>query len=338
MKIVKYITTGITLVLLIGICNSCNLKDYTPIVDIDIPSEAPSLVANMYLEDGIPASMFVGKTQDVLANNKNFIVNNAQINLYENEVLQSGWVKNSMAIDSTYYILPNFTPTPGNIYRTQVSASGLPTTQAADTMPLPINFTIAKTGVIKLFNDKNGGGPFGGNGFADTLVEVKLTFTDDANAKNYYRILISDNDSSGLSIYQPNVNGNNLKHAIQSTDIVYQSASKNSGGIEDGDGNKVELTKGFFTDYTFNGKQKDIVFYVPIGRVPNYLNMDETYNKAYFFVQHLSRSAYLHASSVANYNNRDGLFSQPSLIFTNYKNGFGILGCNTTRMQGIVVR
>jgi hypothetical protein len=317
---------------------SCDPESYSPVVTIDAPTEAPSLVPNMYLENQFNATMFVGKTQDVLAVNKNYSVANATIELYENEVLKSGWIK-STAADTPYYRLPEFKPTPGNIYRTNVTAPNLPAAQAIDTMPLPIQFTVSKTGKTILFDDKENQGPFGGQGFLDTLVEVKLTFTDNANKKDYYRIIVDENETNCASINEIKQTNFIRKHPIHSNDIIYKDAV--SGGpdnIGGGAADIIDLRNGFFTDVTFNGKQKEIIFYVPIGKVPDFMNNDLGYDKAYFAIQHLSRSAYLHASSVANYNDQDGAFSQPSLVFSNYKNGFGILGCNTATVQSIQVR
>jgi hypothetical protein len=38
------------------------------------------------------------------------------------------------------------------------------------------------------------------------------------------------------------------------------------------------------------------------------------------------------------YNPNTGLFAQPTLVYSNYKNGFGILGCQSTNMQSVQVR
>jgi Domain of unknown function (DUF4249) len=309
------------------VLTACNPDTFAPVVEVKLPAGPKALVPNMYLEQGIGASMFIGQTQEVLNNNPNFFVNNATIELYENGVLKTGWQK-----VNNIYVLPNFTPTPGNVYTTKITAAGFPVAEAIDTMPNPIQFTVVKTGKIKYAEFIEFDGPFGQNTpYADTLVEIKMSFTDDGYSQDFYRIIVMDNDSTGKSITPSSGNGFNDYRSIKCLDAIYQNNSALFGGGDE----DISLDRSFFTDFTFNGKQKEISFYVPIGlNNPN----RKGYNKAYFYLQHISKNAYLHATSLLNVDSEEGIFSQPSLVYSNYKNGFGILGSQSTKVIGIQVK
>jgi Domain of unknown function (DUF4249) len=309
------------------VLSACNPDTFAPVVEVKLPAGPKALVPNMYLEQGIPATMFIGQTQEVLNNKPNFFVDNATIELYENGVLKTGWQKLNQI-----YILPNFISTPGNIYKTKITVAGFPVAEAIDTMPNPIQFTVVKTGKYRYADYAEFDGPFGQNTpYADTLTEVKMSFTDDGTSQDYYRIIIMDNDSTGKSITPSNGNGSNEYRNIRCIDAVYQANTDPFGGSDE----DIRLERSFFTDFTFNGKQKEISFYVPIGlNNPN----RKGYDKAYFYLQHISKNAYLHANSLLKVDEEDGIFSQPSLIFSNYKNGFGILGSQSTKVIGIQVK
>jgi Domain of unknown function (DUF4249) len=310
----------------------CNPDNLAPVVQIELPPSPKLLVPNMYMQYGIGTSMFVGQTQEVLSQNPNYFVDNASIELYQNGVLVNQvWQKQNQV-----YTLPNFTPTPGNVYATKIKVDGFPIAEAIDTMPNLMNFTITKTGKVKYYEDK--GSDFNNpQSYQDTLIQVLFTFEDDGNTKDFYRILLLDNDSTGHHI-SPNVYSQQSQRSeVHCIDPVFQSSGNPLGDFGNTADDIVFLADNYFTDNSFNGTKKTITFYIPVG-YGNYATGKPGFDKGYFYLQHLSRSAYLHVNALKNYEDQGGFFSQPSLIFTNYKNGLGILGCQSTRMQELQIK
>ncbi len=315
---------------------ACNPDTFAPVVDVKMPDGEKALVPNMYLQTGIPISMYVGQTQAVLATNKNFKLDNATIELFEDGNLINGWLKGNI-IDSPIYYIPNIKPKPGSVYTTKVSSMGFLTAEATDTMPSKLNFTVTKTSNLKYFQATD---PFNGSlGFKDTLQEIKITWQDNGNASDFYRIVVMDNDSNGEYIYSAPWKQFTFKREIHSIDAIFQDSGDPIGAIGSGSSaDVVRPNEKYFTDITFNGKQKEVSLYLPIGREENWQSQDLGFEKAYISLQHLSRAAYLHVTSVMQYNPNTGLFAQPTLVYSNYKNGFGILGCQSTNMQSVQVR
>jgi hypothetical protein len=310
---------------------SCNPDNFAPVVNVNLPPGPKALVPNMYLQTGTPISMYIGQTQEVLSKNKNFNVTNATIEFYENDLLKAGWI-NGNANDSNYY-LPNFIPTPGNVYRTKISAPGFPDATAIDTMPFLVSFSALATGKTKLYNDPRY--LFNGEKRKDTLSELKVSFQDNPGVTNYYRILILKTEKNGYSLSSNPFGQSEYDEDIHCIDPVYIATVDPFESLEEGQGDIIRPGEYYFSDFTFNGKLKEFSFFLPIGR---FGNDTKGFDSAFVFVQHISKSAYLHVTSLINSDNGGGIFSQPTLLFTNYKNGYGILGCNSTKMQSVKMR
>ncbi len=315
----------------------CTTEYFTPILDISVANEPISIVANCYLQNNMTGTMTIGKSAPPLSNNSDYKVSDATISFLEDGVDKGTWQKTMNAAQEELYYLPNFTPKPGKVYKATVSSPNLPTSIAIDTMPEEVPFTIVKTGKYKLIKLEERGGPGGGgNAQIDSTVEVKITFADNASTKDYYRLLILDDVKNAYQITgNPREQLNPEKGRVHTTDPVYTSKQ---GGIFGG-GNQIDPSENYFTDITFNGKQKEITIYIPVGDSSGWTTLNYGYQTAYISLQHLSRAAYLHVQSVLNLDQRGPqIFTQPTLVYSNYKNGFGILGCATSKVDSVDLR
>lgn len=304
------------------ILQSCE-DAFNQVVPIKQDPVVPSLVPNAYLNNYDTATMFVSLTQELLSTANIKQVQNATITLFENN-LDKGIMKRYVtgAADSlTYYQLENFVPSPGNVYSVTVSAPGYPTAEATDTMPTLVKIKATNTGNIVW---KKITTPFAGVEIEDSFAEVKLTLPD-VLGSDYYRIIIGQDYKAGF--YAGNSSDQFL---VLCNDYLYNEANANGGSLGS---NLKNLGDTYFSDQLFDGTQKEILLYIPLGKTPFVPPLEGT---VYFYLQHHSRASFLHNNSLSDYSQTENNpFAQPVLIYSNYKNGFGILGCSSTSVDSL---
>ncbi len=327
MKLINNILVLATLIT----CSNCTEDNFAPVVNVDLPPHVVGITATGYVQNLLPFSINVSKSQPININQQDFNVQNPIIKFTENGVIKNGWQKVPF-IDNpadSFYTLPGFVPTPGNIYELQVSANGLPTSTSIDTMPLLVNITVSKTGKTKYYVDKDN------TGVQDTLTEVKISWQDDGSVKDYYRLIFSDNDTIGLGADYQFINNN--KRSIFSNDLIFNLDNNADAILDPTADNAINAEENYFTDEDFNGKNKEVLIWVPTG---NILNNEQEYSTFVVKLQHLSNSCYRHATSIKKYIENDGgsIFSQPVIVYKNAINGYGTLGCNTVSIKDIKLK
>jgi hypothetical protein len=328
MKTIKILSITIAATFFI---TSCNLDNLAPIVDVKLPEHKVGIVASGYVENLVPFAFSVSKSQATLQKNADFRVTNPTIQFFENGVLQPGLLQVTDTFSSNnYYAYPTVKGKAGNRYELSVAANGLPTCILKDTMPAEINFSLSKTGKIyykpSTYN-KN---------VTDTFVEVSIKWQDEGSTKNYYRIMLGSTDTSGLSaVYISYYQEYYSKRPILSKDIVFSDALEQDP-LDPNSGETIYPYNSYFTDATFNGKQKEVLISVPVG---NFLS-DDDYTTLYVKLQHLSRATYLHATSTKKVieSGDIGIFSQPAILYSNAANGYGVLGCCNTSAKSIQLK
>jgi hypothetical protein len=313
-------------------------KLFNQVEPVDFGPLESKLVPNYFLNNLDPTGVLVSNTvpstgPQVLPK----FIKDASVKLYENEVLKATFSFSTLAFDSVYR--NSVVGTPGKYYTLEVSHPDYPTATGTDTMPTLVPFTVTKTGkqrFIKLEDD------FGGPNGIDTFVEVSIKFTD-LPGKDYYRLVVKD------SLYEMGFAGRVSEDQIFgfgqaiSTDPVFNT-SIGFDPLQPQSERYVNPNISYFTDVTFNNSTKDILIWFPIGNLSALFGggIPEEFftrrQRKYFALQHLSSAQYLRLISVEQAGNSGTPFTQPSLLFTNTRGGFGIMACSTSTIDSIKLK
>jgi hypothetical protein len=325
------------------VLNSCSTS-FQQIVEIKSLTIENLLVPNCMFNNAAPPAMLVTRNGDL--NNipsVSSILPNATINITENGFSKGTWLRpldpNTGQVGNLY--LSDFVPVPNNIYNVSVTAPGFPTATATDTMPSIVPITLALTGAAPKYIqlERFGGGPGGGGGqqtLIDTFIEIKITFNDNIGP-DYYRLVMANENGNNEGYHGGEIKFKQEGRPAEliSNDIVFSDIT-NSGA-----NNFIRPNNTFFTDATFDGKTKSIIVSVPIGDLPDFSGQPNTskFTFAHIWLQHLSRHSYLYNIAFDAYQqSNDNPFSQPVILYTNYKNGLGAFGCVTSSYDSIKVK
>jgi hypothetical protein len=295
----KYISLALGIVLLATACE----KDIT----VKVPPQSTKLVLNGIINMGNPFRVSVGKTAGILdlTTPDSYKVTNALVQLYENGVLKDTLVYN--ANNDAYRVKNNTLAQTGNTYRIQASVPGFTTVEALTVAPA----TIAIQSITRRQNAKTDA-----NG--NVLDEVKITFKDDATAKNFY--LFKFRQANGF-------NGNTVIY----TNMYYclHSSDKDIDRRNNSDPTDFEscLDDEFFMqDKNFNGSTKEVLVFVEHQALEPYKH--PTNNRVYRPIVELNSITADHYKYRKSYNayqdSEDNPFAEPVLVFGNVKNGYGV--------------
>jgi Domain of unknown function (DUF4249) len=315
---------------------SCDPSNYfNQVENVDVGNFKSTLTPNCQLNDGLPAVISVEATLPAFGPTYGYqIQGSATVKLYENGVLLGMYKKDSTLVDNNYFNPSLFAFQPGKAYKLEVSHPNYPTCTAVDTMPSRVNFTAIKTGklIYKTFND----GPSAN--FTDTFAEIQISFLD-APGKNYYRLLLSD---SNFNL----TDGSDFRIFTQYYNLPISYDPIFNGGLEVAAGdNIVDPAQTYFEDVTFDGKQKTISLYMPIGTKPQFGGGGpgqpdfSIKPKLYIALQHHSRASYLRNKSLQNLRNTsNNPFTQPTLLYYNTTGGYGILATSSTKVDSVLIK
>lgn len=280
--------------------NSCQT-----VLDIDIPEQDSKIVFNGIVVTSDTLNIFrLTKSKGVLDSiNYQFDtltgsilqfepVTDGEIILYENDIpvetLQNEFIYAESDYPSQYKVQE------GKTYRVDASGGGLPSVSASTTVPFAV-VPLITSYIPDAFTDKYGA----------VIAELKFSINDPATEQNYYALHINSfyNGFSGGIIY------------FNSDDPALNTNTS------------FELTDGFsgvgeasFDDHLFNGENRSFT-----------LNMHSyELSQISHLVLELSsmdRSAYLYNQSrLLQAGNEGNPFAEPSSVFNNIENGYGIFG------------
>ncbi len=327
----------------IALISSCS-NQLDQVVKVNLPPFKKQIVMATQFNNEFSPTMNVSATKPLLSSGNIQILYGAQAKTFENDLEKGAWKlvpANGQFSNDSLYALTNFVPTPGNIYKTEVSFPGLPTVEAIDTMPTKIPFTVESTGnlkYIKIEDQFPGGG--GGQAFYDTLGEFKITFTDPAGA-DYYRIFakrIPSGLSDGGFLRQ---NNQNNRTNFYSEHPAFTEARGNNNNEPGSSELYFDINAFYFTDKYFSGSTS-FKIYAPVSISYEYDPGNPqgqaklVSSKYYIALQHHSKASYLYNKSIVAYKDIDGdPFAQPVLIYSNVKNGLGILCTSATSIDSV---
>lgn len=291
----------ILIFLMILITTSCEKS-----INVSIPLTQSKLFINSLTQTGNIFEANLGKTVSVLAprDSNNYKVNDALVQLYVNNIITDTLIYNS--ISKNYIAKNNTTSLPGNTYLLKATASGYNIAEAETATPAAILIQQI-TRRVKARKDPTG----------EDMDEIKITFQDDEDEANYYLFSIK------------------LPTYANDTSITYYGFPCFSSGDADIERSNINdpttidnciYSEFFMTDKNFNGRLKEISLFMLSRYLEPFLNTAN--NKMYKAIVELNSITYNHykyrKSRDSYINNNDNPFSEPVLIYSNVKNGYGI--------------
>lgn len=294
MAIARYITILSCSALL----SSCEKQ-----INVKTPAFQPTLTVYSHTAMDTFITAQIGRSVDVKKYNgsQDLAIRNASLSLYKDGQLLQVMHYNDTAQCYTSTVLP----APGSNYKIVASAQDYTTIEGECTTPsiVPINDVII-TPNVRINKDGN------------TLDQVDINFTDPASANDYYIIsLISgadvlygqqDNGSfTCVSTNDPSVDEYNADifssdNCLPSNDIVVQ-------------------------DGYFNGNTKRLTLFVQSGSLAPYIGIANDTGYAEVKMYHVTE-AYIKYKKTSQYasDNRGNPFAEPTNVYNNIKNGYGI--------------
>lgn len=167
------------------ICTIIIFTSCQKVIDVNLNNANPAYVieANLY-EGNHDFKVKITQTTSYFGTDAPPDVNNADVRLIDPQ-------NNSLSVPSSgngWYTLPNFNATENSTYKLLVTAGGK-TFEATSTLPL---HTAIDSLSYEEFKGFGGGGP-GGN--KEDLILMTTHFQDTIGIENFYRILITKNDT-----------------------------------------------------------------------------------------------------------------------------------------------
>ena len=275
-------------------------------INVRIPLTSSKLFINSFTQVGNIFEANVGKTVNVLAarDTNTYTMNNALVQLYVNNIITDTLIYNS--VSKNYIAKNNTTPSPGNTYLLKAIASGYDTAEAETITPAAMLIQHI-TRRVKARKDPAG----------EDMDEIKIAFQDDGSEANYYlfsiKLPIYGNDTSAtysgfgcLNSGDADIERSNINDPTTIDNCIYSEF--------------------FMTDKNFNGRLKEISLFMLSRYSEPFLNTanNKTYN-AIIELNSITYNYYKYRKSRDTYiNNDDNPFSEPVLIYSNVKNGYGI--------------
>ena len=303
--------------ILIFLCSILLFSCQEQVVELDIPGHTPFLVVNGILDTDtlmfLHVSNSVGSFQqgeinsildaDVLLYENNNLIgemkvdNNSQDSIYVLE--ESGYWWGANQIEPIYYYSYDALPQVGSTYSVEVSHPNFETVFAQTTVPNEIQ--LAELEIVDNSDQSE-----------DYSSSLNLSFFDDPNINNYYRISLYINTSPVIA-----ENGEVVRKEYPL--ILYSNDPSFSQGIP-WDGYSFSGRRVFFNDDLFNGTQKEISFDF------DYKIREEIKDTIFLQLTSFSEEAFNLYNSMENNNDRffSDIGTEPVPIFTNVENGAGV--------------
>ncbi len=268
-------------------------------ITVKVPEYKSSLVLNSSTEVGDTITVSVGKSMSILKYKKgqNLDVADAKVVL-----LKDNATADTLRYNATYGVYVSQTVADaGSKYAIKVSAPSY--AEATAVTAVPSFVPIAKIQRIpKTKIDIDG----------QQQDEVRLTFDDPQTMGDYY-IISFEWEANG---YDSSYNETCINTTDASVESIYNESI---------DQNTCLSSKGiFFRDALFNGTRKEIRLFVNSHLLEPYV-AGGVNNKVRIVLRHVTedffkfRKSYLFASE-----NSDNPFSEPTNVYTNVKNGYGL--------------
>lgn len=264
---------------------------------MNIPPQTPKLATQSLTGQNVFPQAYLTRTRGVTdplpisGQTDIYLVRNATVLLYENDVLKDSLKYNS---GLERYKATTAKIQAGKTYKLVLSAPGFPTAEAISVTPVlvPIN---------NLSFTRNARNDIDGN----PQDEVKLSFSDNGSTEDYYLVRIQDANRNIL--YCVNTNDKDVEKLVYE-DPFYPDDCLQSDRL-------------LLSDKNFNGTNKTLIFYTEAGA----LEPMPGQGKATVELLHINKEYYTYIKSLNTRENADdNPFAEPVNLYTNVKNGYGM--------------
>ena len=306
--------------ILIFLCSIFIFSCQEQVVELEIPGHTPFLVVNGILDTDSIMSLHVSNSVGAFQQGEINSISDANVLLYEDDNLlgemsidfnnldsiyileQSGYWWGADQIEPIYYYTYDALPQVGSTYSIEVDHPNFESVSAETTVPEEIDLT-----ELEILDN---------SGLSDVYVStLNLSFFDDPNVNNYYRISLYVHTSGEVEDEDGEFEYVNKSYPL----ILYSNDPSFSQGIP-WDGYSFSGRRVFFSDDLFNGTQKEISFDF------EYKIDAEMGDSIFLQLTSFSEEAFNYYNSMEA--NDDSFFSdigtEPVPIFTNVENGAGV--------------
>jgi hypothetical protein len=270
-------------------------------IKVDIPYDGDKLVINsLFFADSLVYCQ-ISKSQIITRNASITLINNANVQLFENGTLLQ--TMNPVQINNVNWYASTYKAKAGFQYTIKANAPGLATAEGTDSVPTIPNATLTSRTVLSSSSN------------ADYTHNLKVKIADPGGQENYYKIAIFDADTV-LSPIGPRYKILNYYNYYFRPNLIQNS------GNADPFSNDNDTDELFLTDETFDGRELTLSLDYrerPINSANG--------NRLVVIVTKLSKSTYRYLTSLNNQSlNQGNPFAEASIVYNNIKNGFGIVG------------
>lgn len=277
--------------ILLAILFLSSCKDFSQIVEIDIPEHESKLAVTTVIGDtDRELRVLVSNSIGIRDERSDFSVSNAQVQLF-----RDGQLFESLPYqpDNQYYeiVLQDSVLSHGSTFHLEASTPDYPRVSAVQIMPHPVS-------ISKVEIELGGTVDFEGYRVDELIVE----FQDPPGEKNYYGLALEGQE---MIIVNGDTIWGGITQYLESTDPSFTPVYNTPYTI-------------IFSDAGFNGKKARINCYT-------YSNLRAF--KGEVLLYHLTEDLYQYNRSVVLYENAiDNPFAEPVTVHNNIENGYGLFG------------
>jgi Domain of unknown function (DUF4249) len=295
----KIIYQFISLAVMAIIFNACVKK-----VTIDLPYEGDKIVVKSIIKQDSNIYALISKSTRPNANsfNNQNEITNASITVLENNVPVTSLTllpQGQTFYSNNRWYISNYKAKAGKTYTLKITVPNLPNAEGTETMISKPKYKIES--YYKIVNST-----------LDTTNVVKLNLTD-LPTEDYYQIKMYTADTNFAAI--------GPRYIIDYNSYVYfsvNSLDENASIFDQIDGG-LRYSNFYFSDKKFNGKIINPKF--------EFNNYSYGTNRIAVILESISKNYYRFLVSAENHlNNSGNPFSEPTQVYTNITNGYGIIG------------
>jgi len=289
--IVSLAASAITSMILITAC-------VTP-ADIDFPEAEQQLVVYSHIGPGDPFGIHITHTRDPLKPNLSFhAIENAQIRIYVNDELEYEGHGRRKTIEESIYFETDVMVSDGNNYSIEVEVEDYPEASAETTVP----------------HDRADISEFYPIDDASETGEVyRMVFSHKTIYDNYYRLILKRNISQEGEEIDTEIIDYELNRA---EDFLYYDTKNN----KEWSAVYPEYAGFLFAATEEANDEKELFIYIPDDEINTNDNITYNYEVE---LHNLSASYYRYHESVQQQLTHQNHLADPSLIYNNFKGGFG---------------